>query len=381
MNTKDILEQLSYTNISKTSQQAIEEWKAQGKKVIGYTCLYVPEEIMYALDVLPIRIYGSLNGSTKGESLLQVNICSFVRSCLSQGLEGEYNFLDGIVAPRTCSQIVKLYDVWDFSIKMPFSHLIDHPHMVSDLAISYYNKEINKFVKHLEEFTGNSLTEANLRHAIEVYNENRRLLREIYNLRKAEMPPINGVETLDIIRSTTILPKDQSNALLKGLLTVLKERQVDPFRGKGHPRILITGIILDNFALVQLVEDSGAIVVADDLCVGSRYFWDMVTLNGTPLNSLTRYYIEKIPCACIYPRDKRFQHIAYMVRDFNVAGVISFQIKFCDNITYDNPRLKDELDELGIPVLELDTEYSNIGVGQLKTRVQAFLEVMARGQV
>lgn len=383
MNNENIMEQLSYSNISKTSKQAIDEWRGQGKKVIGYTCLYVPEEIMYALDVLPIRIYGGLNGSTKGESLLQVNICSFVRSCLSQALEGEYKFLDGIVASRSCSQMVKLYDVWDFSLKMPFSHLVDHPHMVTNHAIAYYEKEVGKFISHLEGFTGNSLTEANLRHAIEVYNENRRLLREIYDLRKAETPPINGIETLNIVRSTTILPKEKSNMILKEVLKALKARRVDPSSVEGRPRMLITGIILDNSALVQQVEDAGAIVVADDLCVGSRYFWDIVELNGIndPLKAIIRCYIEKIPCPCIYPREKRFQHIVDMVRDFNISGVITFLIKFCDSMAYDNPGLKDKLDELSIPLLELDTEYSNIGIGQLKTRIQAFLEVMAKGQV
>jgi benzoyl-CoA reductase subunit C len=382
MNKENVLERLSYSNISKAAKEAIEEWRSQGKKVIGYTCIYAPEEIMYALGVLPIRLYGGLNGSTKGESLLQVNICSFVRSCLAQGLEGEYDFLDGIVTSRTCSQMVKLHDVWNFSIKMAFSHLIDHPHMITDHALAYYAKEINKFINHLEDFTGNKLTEDNLRHAIEVYNKNRQLLRQIYDLRKLASPPITGVETLDIVRSTTVLPKEKSNVILEELLQTLQEKGQSPSSVKEQPRVLITGIVLDNSALIQQVEDSGAIVVADDLCVGSRYFWDIVTLNstGSPLDGLIRYYLEKIPCACIYPREKRFQHIMDLVRDFQVSGVIAFLIKFCDSFTYDSPGLKDKLDEAGIPVLELDTEYSTIGIGQIKTRIQAFLELMTRNQ-
>jgi len=379
MGKREILERMSHPQVLQTSRQAIEEWKKRGQKVMGYTCVYVPEEILYALDILPVRIYGSLNGSTKGESLLQVNICSFVRSCLSKALEGEYEFLDGIIAARTCSQIVKLYDVWNFSHPMPFSYLIDHPHKVSDHAFSYYKRELTKFVQQLEGFTGQRLSEDKLLQAIETCNQNRQLLREISSLRKAVEPPISGKEMMELVRSSTLLPKEQSNALLRELLESLRSGEKVQSAVARSARVLLTGTILDNTALVDLVEDSGAKVVADDLCVGARYFWDILSLNGAPLDSLVRYYLEKTPCACIYPRQKRFQYITEMVREFQVKGVIMFLIKFCDSFTYDNPGLKDRLDELGVPVLELETEYSTIGIGQLKTRIQAFLEVIDKG--
>jgi len=373
----DILKEFDMARLTLLSQEEIAGWKSRNKKVMGYTCLYVPEEIIYAADMLPIRVFGGINGSHKGESVLQVNICSFIRSCLGEVLEGRYQFLDGLITARSCGQMRKLHDVWELYSKVPFMYVIDHPHRISDFTHSYYKKEIERFIFELEEFGKVKISSEALRHAIRLCNENRALLKEVYQWRNKERGvKIWGHEVAQVVRSSMILPKEKSSSLIKGLLDKLKGSP--SISSDKKPRILITGSMIDNPAFIKAVEDAGAIVVSDDLCMGSRYFWDQVKLDKDPLEALVNHYLERIPCPFIHPREKRFQHIINLAREFQVDGVIIFLIKFCDNFVYDTPECIDMLKRYDIPTLELEIEHSSLSIGQVKTRVQAFLEMLSR---
>jgi benzoyl-CoA reductase subunit C len=373
----DALKEFDMTRLTQLSQEEIAGWKSKGKKIIGYTCLYVPEEIIYAADMLPIRIFGGTNGSHKGELVLQVNICSFIRSCLGEVLEGRYHFLDGLITARTCGQMAKLHDVWQLYGKTHFMYMIDHPHRVSKFTNTYYKKELQRFIAQLEEFGKVKITSEALTRAIKLCNENRGLLKEVYQWRnKGKGIKIWGHEVIQAVRGSMMLPKEKSNALIKRLLDELKDRRdITP---NNKPRILITGSMLDNPAFIKVVEDAGAIVVSDDLCMGSRYFWDQVKLEDDPLDALVSHYLEKIPCPFIHPRERRFQHIINLAQDFQVDGVIIFLIKFCDNFVYDSPDCIDMLKRHDIPALEIEIEHSTVSIGQVKTRVQAFLEMLSR---
>lgn len=372
----DILKEFDMNRLAQLSQEEIAGWKSKNKKVIGYTCLYVPEEIIYAADMLPIRVLGGINGSSKGETVLQVNICSFIRSCLGEALEGRYHFLDGLITSRTCGQMRKLHDVWQLYVETPFIYMIDHPHRLTEFTNIYYRKELEKFIAKLEEFGKVKISPEALTGAIKLCNENRALLKEVYQWRdKGKGSKIWGHEVAQVVRASMILPKEKSTSLTKRLLDELKKRpSITP---DGKPRILLTGSVLDNPAFIKAVEDAGAVVVADDLCMGSRYFWDQVKLDEDPLAALVSCYLEKIPCPFIHPREKRFQHIINLAQDFQVDGVIIFIIKFCDNFVYDSPDCIDMLKRHNIPALEIEIEHSTVSIGQVKTRVQAFLEMLS----
>ncbi|MBI2875823.1 MAG: 2-hydroxyacyl-CoA dehydratase [Candidatus Tectomicrobia bacterium] len=373
MNT---LEKLSFEKLRSRSQEAMAEWRAQGGKVVGYTCIYVPEEVIQAAGMLPVRIFGGLESSPKAESLLQVNLCSFVRSCLGEALEGRLEELDGLVAARTCSQIVKLYDLWELYLKPPFLCLLDHPHRISPLATSYYEKELRRFIQELAGYGKVQITEEALREAIVQCNEGRSLLRKIYELRHAPNPRLWGSEALQMVRAAMVLPKPEANRLLRELMEELSQRELS--LPEGLPRLLVSGSMVDNPAFIQAVEEAGAVVVCDDLCLGTRYFWEEVPLEpaGDPIAALARHYVERIPCAHIYPRQKRFEHLRQLAHSFQVDGAILFTVKFCDTYVFDGPGCTEMLRGEGIPTLELDIEHSTVSVGQIRTRVQAFLEML-----
>lgn len=376
------------------SGEAIARWKGTGKKVIGWLCTYTPEEILYAAGMLPVRVRGNPLGGSQGDTYLQSNMCPYARSCIGEAVEGRYNYLDGLVAVHTCDAICKLYDVWRIYAKLPFSFILDHPHKVSPLSYRYHRRQLEKFAQAVEELAGRPLTEPALDGAMQVYRENRALLRKLYQYRKRDFPPISGSEVLKVIEAGTLMPKEEHNRLLRQMLEELDARPVKPNKG---PRLVISGSLLEDPELLQVIEESGGVVVSDDLCTGTRYFWDEIQpdirpsptplegkergegLSDRQLEALNRYYLDKVPCACMHMEDRRRQHLIRMVKEFDAQGVILYGLIFCDTFGYDFVEHRKQLSEAGIPVLQLEVDYSSAGLGQLKTRVQAFLEMIGRG--
>jgi benzoyl-CoA reductase subunit C len=357
-------------------EQWATQWKAQGGKVIGYLCGNVPEEIIVAAGALPVRIMGDPGDTTSlANAYLQSNICPFVRSCLDQGLKGRFKYLDGLIFPHTCDGMCRLHDVWKRYISGPFIYLIDFPHRISPLSHSYFLEEIRRMGGAMEELTGQEISEDSLIRAIEIYNENRRLLKRLYGLRKKPHPRVSGVEVLQILKVGMIMPKTEHNQWLKDWI---KEVEAKEGGMDGKPRIVISGSMLDNPDLVQQIEGAGCNVVADDLCIGTRYFWDEVIVEGDPMEALCRRYLEKVPCACVHSPRSRLDHVLLMIKEFEADGVILYKLKFCDNYHYDAPMFRERLKALGMPVLEFESEYASTGYGQLKTRIQAFLEMISQ---
>ncbi|HLB13178.1 MAG TPA: 2-hydroxyacyl-CoA dehydratase family protein [Dehalococcoidia bacterium] len=369
-----VLDRLSYQGATALSAEAIADWKAKGGKVVGWLCIYAPEEVLHAAGILPIRIMGSPEPQSIADAYLQSNMCPFVRSCLSQGLLKEYSFLDGVLASHTCDAMVKLYDTWRLFVGAPFAFIIDQPHVINRFSHEYHLEEMKRLVGDVESFAGVTITPEALSRSIKVYNENRRLLRELYELRRADTPPITGSQIHDVVRAGMLLPKEEHNLLLKELLAELPGRPAPKAAG---PRLMVSGSCIDTPIFPKIVEEAGGQVVVDDLCFGSRYFWDLVGEEGDPLQALSRRYMDKTHCACIpLPRDSRYDFMRQLIQDYRVQGVIFYGQKFCDPYAYDFPEHKPRLEKDGIPVMQLEVEHASVGAGQLKTRVQAFVEMI-----
>ncbi|MDP2659586.1 MAG: 2-hydroxyacyl-CoA dehydratase family protein, partial [Dehalococcoidia bacterium] len=345
-----------------------------GGKDIGWLCIYAPEEVLHAAGVLPVRIMGSPEPHSIADAYLQSNMCPFVRSCLSMGLTKNYQQLDGVLASHTCDAIAKLFDTWRLFVGAPFSFVIDQPHTDNPFRYDYHLEEMKRLVKEVEAFTGVTITPHALRRSIQVYNENRRLLKQLYELRKADVPPLSGSQAHSVVRAGMVLPKEQHNEMLRELLAELPGATPPPATG---PRLMISGSCVDTPIFPKIVEESGGQLVVDDLCFGSRYFWDEVAEDGDPLEALSRRYLDKTHCACIpLPRDSRYKFMRRLIVDYRVDGVIFFGQKFCDPYAYDFPEHKPMLEKDGIPVMTLEVEHASVGAGQLKTRVQAFIEMI-----
>lgn len=349
----------------------MEEQKEQGKRVIGWLCLYVPEEILHAAGAYPVRIMGGARETPAANSYLYSTSCSFVRNCLEQGLSGHYRALDGLVSFNTCDHIRRLFDVWKRYLGTPYTQILSLPYKITEASLSYYQGELVRLKEGLEKAFGLQVSDQALRESIGLYNRTRLLLKRLYELRKSDSPPISGTEILQVLLAGMVMDREQYNRQLEELLGKLEGKGGDY---QGKIRLLLMGSEMEDPGYIQLIEELGGIVVTDDLCNGMRYFDEMVDPAGDPLEALARRYLSKAPCPRLCPSSERVGRLKEIAREWKVEGVIYESIKFCDLHSGVFPVIRDGFQEMGLPVLSLQREYGMAGAGQMKTRVQAFYE-------
>ena len=342
------------------------------KPVVGWFCAYTPVEILLAAGLYPYRIVPEPSGAmTLADSYIERSFCPYVRSCLGEALNGRYQFLDGLVVVNSCDPMRRLYDAWRYYIG-GFVTLLDLPRINSELAVEYYRECLLKFIGELEAHYRVNISTTAVTEAISVYNKTRSRLRELYQLNQDYGLPIPAAQIQRIVRASTILPEDTFAELLEQLVHEVGSAS-DTREG---PRVLISGSIMDNPLIVELIEQCGARVVGDDLCTGTRQFWQLVESDGEPLTALSRYYLGRIPCPRMKDAQRRFDHVFQLVDDLQVDGVIFYTMKFCDPFLFDLPVLKGQLGSRGIPSLILEGDYTPGTLGRVKTRIQAFVEML-----
>lgn len=361
-------------NINQKTKDKIKILTKSDQPKMGWFSVYTPEEIIYAAGIMPFRITGDLApASIKSRAILFSNICPYTLSCFEEGIQGIYNFLDGVVMVNTCDARRRLYDAWKMYLKTPFIHIIDLPKTVAPESSNYFENQFFKFKDALENHFKYKISEKLLNEAICLYNKTRILLSQLYELRKRKDPPIKGSEALAIVMASMAGDRRDFNEGLGSLLKKLNGLSNGP--NKKNKRILITGSYFDQLGLIKMIEDLGAIVVCEDLSNGIKYFEGSVEITKEPVKALAEYYLNKAPCARMADSEKRSKDILKLVKDYKVDAVIYFALKFCDSNLIDFPYQKNKLSEAGIPVLFLEGERTMVNLGQLKTRVQAFLEI------
>jgi benzoyl-CoA reductase subunit C len=355
-------------------------WKERtGGKVLGYFCTYLPEEIPYAAGILPVRILGSHEPQDVTEPHIFGMFCPFCRDCLAQGLKGRYDYLDGIAIAQSCLHIRQAFTSWQKHVPVEYSYYLPFPHGVqSPRATPYLAGEIAAFRSSVEKWSGRTISDDDVRGAIDVYNENRRFLRQVYELRRGSPPPMTGEEAMEMVLANQMIDKAEHSRALAGVLEKLPERTLD--RGEDV-RLMIVGSEDDDVPFVRMVESLGAVVVTDDHCTGSRYFWNEVEVNGDLHHSLAARYVDRPACPSKdWPLRTRLPHVLGLARDWSVQGVILIQQKFCDPHELDIPALKGALEEAGIRTLFLEFDVT-VPLGQFRIRVEAFLEMLREEEI
>ena len=259
------------------------ELKKQGKQIIGYLCAFTPVEIIAAAGFVPFRIKGDVHEPiTKADTEMETIVCPLVRSCFDMALKGKYEFLDGIVIPHACDSISTTYNVWKNTLNLPYSHLIDMPHATGDPSLNFYKEILGTFRKSLSKFTGKEISDQSLNQAIKLYNQNRAKVRELYGLRKTSPPLISGAEVSKLLVAAVSIPVEEATKLIDNVIKEVKQRKAVP--APKSARIIVVGAEVDDVAFIDLIEDSGAWVVADDLCPGAREFFADVDVTKNPID-------------------------------------------------------------------------------------------------
>ena len=326
---------------------------------------------------------------TKADACLPTMVCPFLRSVMDSGLKGKYDFLDGVVLAHTCEVAEKMAHIWRIYLEPRYLHFIDTPHTTHPAAMKHFKDLLKDFKKTLEPFAGKELSTEKLRSAIKVHNQQRSLVRELYDLRKPDPPLISGTEFVQLNVALVSLPAEEGNELLKQVIDEVKQRQDGT--PKQAARLLVWGSIIDNTALFEMIESIGANVVMDDTSMGSRAYMTPVELTEDPLDGLAYHYLVDLKSPRTFREtvlnearrkdymtdlESRFGHLKEYAREWHINGVILQALRYCDTHGYEVPGLRHYLDNIGLPSIYLEYDYTATALAQLRTRVQAFLEII-----
>jgi benzoyl-CoA reductase subunit C len=272
----------------------------------------------------------------------------------------------------------RLFDNLNHQFRDLPQHLVVVPRMHTARAIPFYREELEKFRAGMEKLSGVTISEEKLRHSVEVYNETRRLIRELYDLRKGADPLVSGEESLKITLAAMSMPKEDFNKALSGFLREAGKRE--PIKS-GGVRLMLIGSTLDDPEYVKIVEDKGGLIVTDAQCYGSRYLWEPTVLgDGDALTSLAESYLARPVC----PRmcnlhSELYDFILGMAKDFSVDGILYVKMKNCDPWGGESVHIDDKLKAAKMPLLTVEREEIMTNVGQLAVRAEAFIEMIEGG--
>jgi bzd-type benzoyl-CoA reductase N subunit len=337
---------------------------------MGYFCTYVPEEIIHAAGFVSVRILSGRETPSRADAHLQSYTCALCRSALDQALRGDLSFVHGVVFPHTCDTIQALTDIWRMSFPDLYAETIVQPvNLSSPSTRPYLIAELQRFRHSLEGLISWEISDQDIRASIELYNEKRCLLAHLYELRDR----LPARELLATTNAGFTMPLEEYNLLLGELVELLAEEERIPPEGPG---LILVGAVLDDPAILTLIEELGARIVGDDLCTGSRYFAQSAEASGDPIAALADRYLNRLPCPAKYdPDHERSKHLLKLVNEAEADGVVFILQKFCDPHAFDYAIVKEKLDAAAVPHLRLEMEHAP-ALDQWRTRLQAFLEVI-----
>jgi len=355
----------------------IDQWRTRGGRVIGTVCSDIPDEVIYAGGMLPVRVRApNLEDTSRGDAHLHVFNCSYTRSVLEALLRDELDFLDGFVTTNTCDHMLRLAGELKDKANMPLVHYFSMYHTLNDAAKGWFASEVQGLAAAIENSLKVKITKEDLRNSIEVYNRTRTLLNRLDDLRKKDPPALSGAEHMQIVLAGMSIPREVFNEKLEALLPGLEGRRSGE---PGRPRLMVVGGACDIPEFIRFIEDKGATIVADGLCFGMRNYRGLIEEGSEdPVGAISERYTSRESCpAVINSFDSSFQTLRETIAEWKIDGIVSARLKFCDHWAGRRKMLVDKLRPDGIPLLDLEREYNTAGSGQIGTRVQAFLEMLS----
>lgn len=346
----------------------------RGKR-IGWLCSYVPEEIIIAAGLEPLRIQGQVEMCKEADSYMSLNHCPYLKNILDSGLQNKFKNVEGIIFTSSCDGMRRLYDIWTHHVRMPFSYMLEIPKNKDEKAIRYFSEQLYGLRTRLEEVFKTDISDGKLGKAITLLNEHRNVMIRLFERQKESPSPYKGSELLALCLEEMTRPKDETTEKIKSFL----ERPPQPFKDKS-PRILVIGNVIDKFSLFQMVESVGGSVVAFDTCLGLRHYSGAVKEGPDPIETLARRYLLKPLCARMPGFNERIERVEELIQDYSADGIVYSMMKFCDYGMFEAPIIERRLQNRRVPFLTLENDYVWRDEGRVKTRIEAFVE-MIRGDL
>ena len=366
--------------------------KESGKKVIGYFCLFAPTELILAADAIPVRVSSGWYDTSKlGDRVVPVEVCPLVRSTIGAKMIGLSPYLelsDALISVLTCDGMTKLGEI--LSDYKPVWAMTLPRVKDSTQSLRFWNDEIKAVKGQIEKLTGNKIKRKQLRSAIELTQKATKAFRRLQEIRKGA-PVIMGRDAMLVNQTYMWDDIERWTEKIEALCDELEERARQKIWAcpPDTPRVMVTGTPMiwpDNWKLPTLIEEGNpqGVLIADELCSSERILYDPVGVDewsmGDMLNAIGERYLMASTCPCFTSADGNEDRINWLmnkIKDWNINGVIYYVHRGCMLYAMEYTRVKKVLDHINIPVYYLDTEYTREDVGQMKTRVEAFLEMLA----
>jgi len=356
---------------------SIRDWKKQtGKKVVGSTLADVPEEVIYAFDMLPVTLLGTHRPLKKAPSLLPDNACSLARSNLELVLSYERDLFDGFVLPQVCDTTQHMCDIWRINFPDRYVESILLPRQVDRESARYWvREETERMISSLSEWSKKSLADSDLKESIKLHNENKRLLKELYDIKRKAPATISNKELFSLIKLSMQVDKKEMNQTLKKIRENLTIRE-----GNGYLPVILTGITCDPLEVYDLFDEIKLNVVMDTLVTGTRYLDGVIDESVAPLDGITARHFKRGFYSPIHDDVfKNVEDLKALYKKYDAKAIIYVHIEFCESEEYDLPDLKKAIKKEGIPIHTLETEYQTLSLSHVRTRLQAFFESLKGG--
>jgi len=371
--------------------RALHAWKQRtGGKVVGcLSCMppFVPEEMVHAAGMLPAGIWGADVPVSRADAKIQSFACSVARTALELALRDALSVCDGFLFPFVCDAFQNLSEIWKMTVDRPCFQLVFPRKVDADRVRVYLAAELGRLQGELASLAGKPVSGDALRASIRVYNENRRLLREVDRVRASDPAFLTARQMLDVVQASCCMPRQEHSELLRALLAS-RSAGVPGGGTGGEPRaqagsagavpVLLTGVMPRPAAIVDMLEEVGLRVLGDDMGMGGLYYAIEVPESGDdPMAALAQGYTGYPACSTLHdPGRDRGAALVRRARETGAEGVLVFATKFCEPEYFDYPGLKQDLEKEGIPVLLLETELGMGVPGPIRTRVEAFVETL-----
>ncbi len=356
--------------------QYVRGLKEAGKKIVGYFCSYTPEEIILAGGAHPLRIFSGSGDISLADAHLQAYSCSLVRGALEEALSGRLDYLDGAVFPHTCDSIQRLSDIWRLNTDFGFFADVVLPvKLNTDSARLYMADVLNRFRRELGQWLEVDISDSSLKAAIDTYEGIRGSLNLLYELRARDPGLIRGRDIGTLVKGSMIMDRDYLADRLPRVVEAVKQGDFSWAAGQSK-RLLLVGGLCDHPDIYDVLEKSGGVVVADDLCTGSR--WIEGPAGGDdPIQGLVGRYMDKPNCAAKHASiTARGDRVVELAKEYKVDGVIFLLLKFCDPHAFDYPFMRECLEKENIPHMLYEMEDRLPPVGQLATRFETFIHML-----
>ena len=380
--SREIIEH--FRHITEDTHEYAKTLQGKGRVLAGYMCTHVPEELLYAAGIIPVRILSAHESQAMTRSYIHETYCTFSHDCAYQGLQHNYDYLDLIVHSSSCIHMGEAFNVWvRFAGFQDKSYLVTFPHVIHNkYASGLMVKSYGEFKQFIEKVTKKSITDDDIEKAIKVYNHSRRLLKRLWEFLMRDNPPITGPDVATATLAAQVMDKQECNQMLEELIQRL---EAEPGKEPSGVRLMVTGGACDDLRVFDLIDNLkyDTDLVFMDNCTAARYFWFEVPEDRPDkLEAIAEGYISRIPCPAkdTVPgtgEKKRLRFIQQFIQDFRPDGIVMIYQRFCSPQSMDVMALKPVLNMLGIPwtELELDTTVPTTSFG---TQLEAFVEIIKR---